>query len=1045
MKHNNIIVAALALLCIGTPKAEAQNQKENWLNPTTTRVNTVAPRASFFAYETEELARTCPVLQQQIYAQKDSWQWQDPKARSNRFLSLHGLWKFNFVQYHNLAPKGFYAPAYNDAEWDDMPVPGLFEFNGYGTKIYKNAGYAWSTQFENNPPLVEERNNYTGSYRKTLVVPADWKGQQVFLHVGSATSNLQVWVNGKEVGYSEDSKMEAEFDVTRYLVPGEQNVLALQVMRWCDGSYLEDQDFWRFTGLAREVYLYARPQVHVQDLFALPTLADAKGILDLTVKADGKAKGYTVEATLLDGTATKAQGVETFQTQETTFHFEVADAKVWSAEEPNLYTLIVTLKDKKGNVVESVPQRIGFRTVEIKNAQVLVNGQPILFKGADRHELDPDDGYCVSMERMVEDIRIMKELNMNAVRTCHYPDDPRWYDLCDELGIYLVAEANVESHGMGYGQTTLAKEPMFEKAHIERNQHNVEVQKNHASIIFWSLGNEAGYGPNFEKAYDAVKALDTSRPVQYERAGLDGKTDVFCPMYFGYNDCDYYCKNNPKKPLIQCEYAHAMGNSIGGFAEYWDLVRKHPNYQGGVIWDFVDQAARGVSKVTGREIMAYGGDYGRYPASDHNFNCNGVIAADRKPHPHAYEIQYYYQNLWATYADGTVEVFNENFFRPVDDVRMVVTKTVVKGTQVAQQSGDYDVNIAPQAKQRIALDPTLCTPGDGETLLDIRFELKRDRGLLSRGFVVAKKQVQLAAGDGTGYMAESGKVIKDEALSWVTLAAGRVSVTWNKQNGAIDYYDVDGRNILADDTSVEPSFWRAPTDNDYGAGLQNRLGAWKYARWNLKEMTSTDNSVNVVYTSEQLRTRLTMAYVLDDEGTLFVTEDLDVDEEAEQKPQMMAMGMTWRFRPDFDTYTYFGRGPVENYADRKDNAFLGVYTQAVKDSYWMGYVRPQESGNHTDIRYWTMQAGSTKVTFHAAGNLECSALPYEIEDLDGGPDKGARQMHSGDLVERNYTVLQVRAFQMGLGCVNSWGAWARDEYVPKYEDHTFHYTVTVDR
>ena len=480
-----------------------------WRDPSVNQQNREPRRAHFFAFENAEKAR-------------------GDKSASERYLSMEGMWKFHFVKDHQNAPKDFFALKYDDSKWVDFPVPGLFEINGYGDKTYKNMGYAWCTTFENNPPYIGETNNYTGSYRRTFDLPANWKGQEVFFHVGSATSNLAVWVNGKYVGYSEDSKVAAEFNITKYLKAG-KNLIAMQVMRWCDGSYLEDQDFWRFTGIAREVYLYATPKVHIQDVTIGQDYQGGKGLLAVDVKVAGKAE---VEATLYDAEGNAvAQGLNA----------TVEQAKAWTAETPYLYMLELQLK-QGDKVLEVVRKQVGFRHIEIAGGQLLINGQPILIKGADRHELDPDGGYIVSVERMIQDIKIMKQLNINAVRTCHYPDDPRWYDLCDQYGIYLTAESNLESHGMGYREKTLAKNAAFEKMHIERQEGNMITYKNHPSIIVWSLGNEAGYGPNFEKAYDWVKAYDKTRPCQFEQARHDGKTDIFCPMYLGYEDCVKYAQ-----------------------------------------------------------------------------------------------------------------------------------------------------------------------------------------------------------------------------------------------------------------------------------------------------------------------------------------------------------------------------------------------------------------------------------------------------------------------------------------------------------------------
>ena len=1053
---------AVAMMALSLSPIAAQSQKEAWLNPNITRVGTEAPRATFFAYESTDKASVAD------------------KTQSNRYLSLEGLWKFNFAQSHNEAPEGFFAVNYDDARWINFPVPGLFEVNGFGDIIYKNVGYSWNTQFENNPPYVEERNNYTGSYRKKVSVPAAWKGQEIYLHVGSATSNLEVWVNGKHVGYSEDSKMEAEFNLTKFLVPGKENLIAMRVMRWCDGSYLEDQDFWRFTGIAREVYLYARPKAHIKDVFIHQDLTNdyKDGQLNIDITANA-ASGYTVEAILKSATGkTVGSTTATLGSASKKLSITVPNVDAWSAEVPNLYNLIITLKDKKGTLVEAIPQRVGFRNIKIQGGQVLVNGKPVLFKGADRHELDPDGGYVVSVERMIEDIKIMKQLNINGVRTCHYSDDPRWYDLCDEYGLYVVAETNIETHGMGYGDKTLAKNPIFNKAHIERNVHNVQVQKNHPSIIFWSLGNEAGYGKNFEDAYDAVKAIDQSRPVQYEQAGQNGKTDIFCPMYYGYEGCERYSQGDNPRPLIQCEYAHAMGNSMGGFSEYWRIIRKYPKYQGGFIWDFVDQGMRAQSRVTGNEIMAYGGDFGRYPASDHNFNCNGIIAADRSLHPHAYEVQYYYQDIWVTVPEGKValdgefDIYNEYFFRDLADVEAIIVWKACKNGEWQERTDviPFPIQLAPQQRFHFKVPADKLNQLKHDVAqtewaaIDVLFRLKADRGLLKKGEVIARNQFILKdytypTADGRmtaatpATPAKSKKaaaepvVTVDEASAWLTLSANGVSVTWGKWTGEIEYYDVNGKPVLEDRKNVEPSFWRAPTDNDYGAGMQNSFAAWRDPQWKKTSMThkqldNQSHEVKVSYECARLEAKLNMTYVLTPKGELIVTEALDANDDHKDW-QMYSMGMTWRFNKAYSTVRYAGRGPVENYCDRKDNTFMGIYGGEVSKQYWNKYVRPQESGNHCDIIWQRMEGEGDYpyIRFEACGPMEMSAMPYEISDLDDGPRKDAHQSHSGDLVPRDYTVVQVRAFQMGLGCVTSWGAWPLNQYVPKYKDHTFTYIV----
>lgn len=1026
--------------CLAVLSAEAQKDKPWWLDPEVNEVNTMAPRAAFFAYETENLAKA------------------DQKARSERYLSLEGKWKFNFSKDHDKAPRDFYSLKYDDSQWTDFPVPGILELNGYGDAIYSNNGYPWRTQFRPEPPFVEERNNYTGSYRKMVTVPADWKGERIYLHVGSATSNLMVWVNGKFVGYSEDSKVSAEFDLTKYLTPGKENLIAMQVMRWCDGSYLEDQDFWRFTGIAREVYLYARPQAHIADLFITPDLVNnyQDGTLEVKLNAVG-AKGETVMFSLKDkeGKEVAAQTAKVGGNGEVKVNFNVKNPLKWTAETPNLYTLYTTLMDGK-QVAEVVPQRVGFRKVEIKNAQVLVNGQPVLFKGANRHELDPVTGYVVSMDRMLEDIRVMKELNINAVRTCHYPNDPRWYELCDIYGIYMVAEANIESHGMGYGDKTLAKEPTYEKAHLERNESNIKIYKNHPSIIFWSVGNEAGYGPNFEKAYDLVKAYDPSRPCQYEQAGQNGKTDIFCPMYYDYGGCEWYAKGDNPRPLIQCEYAHAMGNSMGGFKEYWDMVRKYPKYQGGFIWDFVDQGLR-VKNKQGKTIYAYGGDFGRYPTSDHNFNCNGIINPDRKPDPHANEVRYYYQNIWATAKDlkaGEVEVYNENFFKSLDDVELQWT---LESEGKVLANGRSALDIPAQQKRVVKLDG-YSLPADvkGEVVLNLDFVLKKAEPMLDAGYAVAREQFVvnpytfptmesvLAVTSGKY---DTRKVEKEEKVAWVTLSAGNTSVTFNHWNGWIDYLDVDGKPMLEEGYAITPDFWRAPTDNDYGAGTQRKLHAWKNPEMKMKSFKVVENEgkaekgVEVVYDMPSVEATLTMTYTLTPAGELVVNEAMTVNKDAKHKPELMRYGMQLVMPKAYNMLTYYGKGPGENYIDRNNGDRLGVYDAKVADQYW-GYVRPQESGNKTEVRYWQVKDENGKgLEFYSFAPMECSTLNYLASDLDDGWDKNAHQSHSGDLTPRDFSVVKLAARQRGLACVNSWGAIPLEQYRMPYQDYSFTYVI----
>ena len=696
----------------------------------------------------------------------------------------------------------------------------------------------------------------------------------------------------------------------------------------------------------------------------------------------------------------------------------------------------------------------------------MVNGQPILIKGADRHELDPDGGYIVSVERMIQDIKIMKQLNINAVRTCHYPDDPRWYDLCDEYGIYLTAESNLESHGMGYKEHTLAKNVAFEKAHIERQEGNVITYKNHPSIIVWSLGNEAGYGPNFEKAYDWVKAYDKTRPCQFEQARIEGKTDIYCPMYADYNWSEKYAKGEAtggkvEKPLIQCEYAHAMGNSMGGFKEYWDLIRKEPHYQGGYIWDFVDQGLRDKSKVTGKEIFTYGGDYGRYPASDYNFNCNGIIAPDRRLNPHAYEVRYYYQNMWITdkgLKEGRFEVYNENFFKTLDDMEL---EWFVGGAGAKHHDGKrpegmtfghggkIDISgIAPQQRKVITdeamkktIERVLGHHGDQEIFVIFQFKTKEAQPLVEKGQVMARQQFALNNYKFPELSTVNCQLSTEETESYVKMEAAGTTLTIGKWSGWIDYLDVDGKAMLEDRESIVPEFWRAPTDNDYGAGLQNRFAAWKNPQMKLKECKVDGNTVVSVFDMPDVKATLTMTYTLTAEGEVIVREQLAADKEAKVAP-MFRYGMQLQMPKEFDAISYYGRGPVENYIDRNSSEFIGVYENKVSNEYFP-YIRPQESGNHTDVRWFrVVNAEGNGLEFYSNAPMEASALKYLTEDLDDGAVKDKKfGRHSGDLVERPQTQVHIQQRQMGLGCVNSWGAWPRKEYLMEYKDYDFTFAI----
>ena len=1018
------------LAALGLTAIQAQSFNE-WKDPEVNSVNRSAMHTNYFAFASADEAKA------------------GIKENSANFMTLNGLWKFNWVRHADARPTDFYQTNFNDKGWDDLQVPGVWELNGYGDPIYVNVGYAWRSQFKNNPPLVPTENNHVGSYRKEIILPADWKGKEIFAHFGSVTSNMYLWVNGRYVGYSEDSKLEAEFNLTNYLKPG-KNVIAFQVFRWCDGSYLEDQDFFRYSGVGRDCYLYARDKKYIQDIRITPDLDSQYKDGTLNIAVDLKGSG-TVALDLTDVQGNSVATADLKGSGKLNTTLSVSNPAKWTAETPNLYTLTATLKNGN-NVVEVIPVKVGFRKIELKGDQILVNGKAVLFKGADRHEMDPDGGYVVSPERMLQDIQIMKQFNLNAVRTCHYPDDNLWYDLCDQYGIYVVAEANIESHGMGYGDKTLAKNPSYKKAHLERNQRNVQRGFNHPSIIFWSLGNEAGDGPNFEQCYKWIKAEDPSRACQYEQARQKEHTDIFCPMYYDYNGMEKYGqRTDATKPLIQCEYAHAMGNSQGGFKEYWDLIRKYPNLQGGFIWDFVDQSCRWKGK-DGVMIYAYGGDFNRFDASDNNFCDNGLISPDRVPNPHMYEVGHFYQNIWTTPADlskGEVNVFNENFFRDLSAYYM--EWQVLKDGKVIRTGRVDDLKVAPQETAKITLNiGKTCTCK--EWLLNVSYKLKNREGLLPAGFTVAKNQLTL-----NDYKAPSMDLknvettnvatvvpqIIDNQYHYLIVKGNNFVAEFNKQNGYLSKYAVDGTEMLKEGAALTPNFWRAPTDNDMGAGLQNRYAAWKNPGLKLVSLNSkTENDqivVNAEYDMKNVSAKLYLTYVINNEGAIKVTQKMTADKNAKVSP-MFRFGMQMQMPKCFETVEYYGRGPVENYSDRNHSTDLGIYRQSVDEQFY-SYIRPQETGTKTDIRWWKqLNAGGNGLKVVGDAPFSASALHYTICSLDDGEQKDQR--HSPEVQKADLTNLIIDKAQMGLGCVNSWGALPLPQYMLPYGDYEFTFILT---
>ena len=962
------------------------------------------------------------------------------KERSADYLSLAGMWKFNWVADADQRPLDFYKENLDVSSWATMPVPGLWELNGYGAPCYVNIVYAWMGHFDNNPPQVPVKDNHVGSYRRVIDIPASWSGKQVIAHFGSVTSNIYLYVNGKFAGYSEDSKVAAEFDITRLLKPG-RNLISFQVFRWCDGSYSEDQDFWRFSGVARECYLFARQHDAITDVRIGSTLThDCRaGVLDVAVAMQGTCN---LEAWLLDSAGNiVAQNTNSHVSNgRASFRMTVDNPCKWSAESPYLYTLVLAPTAPGGDhkPYSYVSQQVGFRRVEIKDGQLMVNGKRIMIKGVNRHEMDPDGGYVVSPERMEQDIAIMKRLNINAVRTCHYPDDPRWYDLCDKYGIYVCAEANQESHGLGYDDDSKAKTPMMAKPIMERNQHNVKVNFNHPSVIMWSLGNETGWSQNFNAAYDWIRSQDAQRPIQYERAVYEpsGKTDIVCPMYWSQAACERYARSTSaenSRPLIQCEYSHAMGNSCGGFKEYWELVRKYPKFQGGFIWDFVDQAIHWKDSA-GRNILAYGGDFNSYDPSDNNFNCNGIVNPDRGLNPEAHEVGYFYQNIWVRPIDlqhGIVEVKNENAFRNLDNYELVYNFVVDGVASPAARLAT--LHVAPQEQTQVQL-PSYSMPDTSahEVFLNVKFQLKTAEPLLAAGHVAAHQQFKV----GGRYVAAlpapaSGKLRLKRTAESIVIKGESVEVTFAKKaNWMLTKYN----DYLGNGGVLRPNFWRAVTDNDMGAGLPKRCGVWRAPTMTLKHIDARLDrgkrvaTVTACYDMPQVKAVLTLTYVIHGNAVLDVTQSLEARGDSTHVPEMLNYGMMIQLPPHYDQVRYYGRGPVENYVDRCESQPVGLYHTSV-DAMFYPYIRPQETGTHTGIRYFKVLSPGGGLGVVPRGSLmQASALHYDLDELDEGMEK--HQRHPSQLAKSPYTVLLFELAQAGVGGIDSWSQNA--EALPQY-------------
>jgi beta-galactosidase len=1029
-------LSLLSATVIGMACASAQTSAPEWENPEVFAVNKEATRATSIPYPNEDLAKT------------------DSYASSPFYQSLDGTWKFMWVPKVAEVPEGFWNENYSVGQWADMPVPGNWEFNGFGIPFYKNTGFG----FRARPPRIDREDSPTGAYRREFSIPDSWDGRRVFLHFEAGTNAMYVWVNGQKVGYTQNSKSPAEFDVTEYVRKG-KNTLACQVHKYSDGSYLEDQDMWRLGGINRSVYLYSTAQTRIRDFFAHPDLdANYKhGLFSLDVVL----KNYTsiaqpqiFTATLLDKAGKKvlsrtqkptipAGGISEFQ-----LSGNVSSPSKWTAETPNLYTLLLTLKDDKGNIIESTSHKIGFRKIEIKDGQLLVNGKKVFFKGVNLHEFNTNAGNVVTREVMMRNLQLMKELNINAIRTSHYPQAPLWYRLCDEYGIYLVDEANLESHGLGYGKDNVSNFPEWHAQHMDRIYRLIERDKNHASVIFWSLGNEASNGKAFFDMYDWAKERDKSRPVQYEQAyQRHPNTDIICHMYPSWNDMQRDAKKDLGKPYIMCEYAHALGNSMGNFQEYWDLMRSSKNMQGGFIWEWYNHGYPARDEQ-GRFYWAYGGDLNSWNhMHDDNFCMDGIISPDQNYIPHTHIVKKGYQNILFNAKDlenGVITVINDFKFTDISNENYAFKWVLLKNGEPAAES-NFDAAVKADSKKDIRLNlPAVNEEAGVEYFLQVFAYTKQATGLVPAGFETAREEFAFASGRYFADKTYDGTLETEEKDNKLLIKSGSTAYEFSLK---------DGRTLISISSDRQwvfrelprLNFWRAPVDNDFGAWENYNLRLWDAASHNyiykFKGTENKDGAVTIKYEAKLrgVEAKVDLTYTVNKNGSLTIGATYRAL--SDELPEMMRFGMIMTLPKDMNDFTWYGRGPHENYIDRNAETFMGIWNGKVEEQAFE-YYRPQETGNKTDVRWLTVKNRNgygIKIT----GNqpLSVSATNYKPEDLDAGMTK--KQQHWKDVQASNVTVLCVDLFQRGVAGLNGWGAKPLDEYRFMGKEYSYSYTIEV--
>lgn len=1052
MTKKMILFGLLTLIAFSgksqTPKVPFNDKMpHDWENQAVSEINREPVHASLMPFDTEA------------------------KVAANDFSvspfhkSLNGKWKFHFVNKPADRPSGFFSRNFDDSQWKLIDVPANWDLKGYDYPIYTNIRYP----FKPAPPTMQADFNPVGSYRMEFETPADWNGKDIILHFGAVSSAMYVWVNGQEVGYSEDSKTPAEFNITKYLKSG-KNLLAVQIFRWCDGSYLEDQDFWRMSGITRDVYLVARNTTHVFDFQIKSGLDELykDGIFnaDIILRNLGKtAQNVTVETKLLDGTVKVLEFSKKVSAgagnQSISFDGKLANVKKWTAETPNLYQLVITTKDASGKIIETLGCKVGFRNIEFKNGQLCVNGVRILVKGVNMHEHNEITGHVQDMETLIKDISTMKKFNINTMRCCHYPQPEMWYELCDKYGLYLIDEANIESHGMGYGKESLAKDPTWYDAHLYRTRNMFERDKNYPSVIIWSLGNEAGDGTNFEKTYSWIKSQDKTRPVQYEQAGTKAHTDIYCPMYATIDQMLKYAEKNKDKPLIQCEYAHAMGNSVGNLQDYWDAIESNDMLQGGCIWDWVDQGIL-TSKKNEPKSWAYGGDFGPKDVwTDGNFCVNGLVNPDRTPHPSLYEVKKVYQYVGFKALDinaGKFEVINKYDFLNLNDFgfdwRIEADGIKVAGGKLAS------LNVAAHGKTGFSI-PIDLKPEPGKEYFII-FSAKTivATDLIPVGHEVAYEQFKLSVSAPAISVTPKEKLTMEKSANTTIIKGADFAVSFDLVKGSMNSLVFAGKEMLNEGKGPEPNFWRAPTDNDFGNGLDKRCKVWRKTGDSRKLTASkvttiSENQVNVELTFDLLGLEGETIAKYESVYKVYGDREIEVVNNfktiAEKLPEIPRMGMNLQLAREYENMQWLGRGPQENYCDRNTGALVGLYNGKVKDQYW-AYIRPQENGNKTDVRWvaFTNNEGNGLLSI-GSPLLSVSAHHNLMEDFESPvrtigriyDGKEVVNRHISDVKERNLVSVNLDYKQMGVGGDNSWGARTHKQYLITDKEYSYSFRLKL--